>query len=167
MGGGGKEGAVDPTDFQALRVPLLGLRPHLTGLMTLGFEAVSRAAPDVSIVHGYPGTVKTPLLNGVPAEMMAGAQWVPLDECGERQVYLATSARYPPQNGGAAAVPLGDGLDVVVGSNGEIGSGMYSIQQDGEALSAETRQVLSDMREKGMVDAIQRHTEAEFKRILA
>lgn len=165
VGGGGHEGAIDTTDFQALRVPLPDLRPHLITLITLGLEAVARTAPEVSIVHDYPGTVKTPLLKDLPEEMLRDAVFVPLEECGERHVYLATSANYPPRSGDSIGVPLGDGIDVASGSTGEPGNGMYSVGQDGGGLSPAVQELLTDLRGKGMVDAIWRHTEAEFKRI--
>ncbi|KAK7755841.1 hypothetical protein SLS62_002127 [Diatrype stigma] len=165
VGGGGYEGAIDTTDFQALRVPLPELRSHLITLITLGLEAVARTAPEVSIVHDYPGTVKTPLLKDLSEEMLRDTVFVPLEECGERHVYLATSAKYPPGSGGSVGVPLGDGLEVASGSTGEPGNGIYSVGQDGEGTSLAVQELLADLRGKGVVDAVRHHTEAEFKRI--
>ena len=59
---------------------------------------------------------------------------VPIEECGERQLYLATSARYPPASASSdrsSGVPLGHGVEVAVGTTGEIGSGVYSVLWDG------------------------------------
>jgi hypothetical protein len=63
VGGGGYEGPLDPTDFQARRIPLTQIRGHLTTLISLGLEAVARTAPDVSFVHNFPGAVKTALFS--------------------------------------------------------------------------------------------------------
>ncbi len=42
VAGGGKEGVLDSSDFQALHVPLSGLRAHLTTLITLALEAAAK-----------------------------------------------------------------------------------------------------------------------------
>jgi len=175
VGGGGHEGPLDPTDFPALRVPRHELRGHLITLISLGLEAVARTAPEVSFVHDYPGTVNTTLfsrMKGVPGALMRAyvcllGPWVcvPIEESGERHLYLATSAMFPPLTSGSAAVQLGDGVDVALGTNGEIGSGMYSVGWDCESASGAVRELLAGLREKGMVDEVWRHTEGEFKRI--
>jgi hypothetical protein len=167
VAGGGFEGSIDSDDFQALRAPTSPpeLRERLSTLITLGLEAVGRTAPDVSFIHDYPGTVKTPLLKDVPEEMLKGAEFVPLDECGERHVYLATSARYPPKSGDVAMAPLSNGIKVAIGSNGELGSGVYSVGVDCETASATVLEKLRGLRENGMVDAVWNYTEGEFKRI--
>jgi hypothetical protein len=177
VGGGTLEGPIDPTDFPALRVPLLKLRGHLTTLITLGLEAVARTAPEVSFVHDYPGTVNTPLmthakgLHGVlvRAYVSLFGRWVcvPVEESGERHLYLATSSRFQPVSGKNAGIQLGDGVEVAVGTTGEIGSGMYSVGWDCGSASPAVRELLAGLREKGMVDEIWRHTEEEYKRIAA
>ena len=94
--------------------------------------------------------------------------YVPIEECGERQLYLATSARYLPAsvgNNGSSGVPLGDGIDVARGTAGEIGSGVYSIRPDGTSASPAVQKLLAGYRDKGMVEEIARHTESEFDRI--
>ncbi|OAA68485.1 NAD(P)-binding domain protein [Niveomyces insectorum RCEF 264] len=165
VGGGGLEGQLDMDDLEALRVPPPDLRGHLTTLITLGLEALARNAPEVSIVHDYPGTVKTPLLNGMPKEALRNLEFVPLEECGERHVYLATSARYPPRSGQGVGLRLDGEPEVSVGSNGDVGSGLYSVGKDGEGLSPETLKFLAVLRGKGTVDTILQHTEAVYKRI--
>lgn len=51
---GGHEGQLDTSDFQARRIPLLRIRGHLTTMISLGFEAVAKTAPDVSFVSRLP-----------------------------------------------------------------------------------------------------------------
>ena len=165
MGGGGFEGKLDLTDLQAFHVPLSELREHLSTLVTLGLEAICRPASDVTIVHSYPGTVRTPFLNHMPDEMMKNLTFVPLEECGERHIFLATSAKYPPANGEIVGVMSEDGVEVALGSNGQKGTGVYSVGVDCEAPSSMVREKLGRLREKGMVDEVWRHTEEEFKRI--
>lgn len=178
VGGGGLEGPLDPSDLPALSVPWHALRGHLSTLLSLGLEAVAKTAPDVSFVHDYPGTVDTPLASHMKG--MIGViirtyirllgRWVcvPIEECGERHLYLATSARYPPLSRGTerdSAVPLGDGLDVARGTTGEVGSGVYSVGWDGESSSPAVRKMLAGLRDMNMVERIWQHTESEFKRI--
>ena len=108
---------------------------------------------------------------------------VPLEECGERQLYLATSAKFPPakisegdagRGECATSVPLmmkEGGGDVVVarGTTGEIGGGVYSAGWDCEsALSSPSTgpwKVLAGLREKGMVSEIWRDVESVFRRV--
>ena len=94
--------------------------------------------------------------------------FVPIEECGERQLYLATSARYPPKSvgrDGGSGVPLGDGVDVARGTTGEVGSGLYSIKWDGTSMSPKVQKLLAGYRDEGMVEKIKEHTEGEFNRI--
>jgi hypothetical protein len=177
VGGGTLEGPIDPTDFPALRVPLLQIRKHLTTLITLGLEAVARTAPEISFVHDYPGTVNTPLMNhatGVHGVLVRAyirllGRWicVPIEESGERHLFLITSARFPPAIKEGAWVQLGDGVGVAVGTTGETGSGVYSVGWDCESASPAVIELLAVLREKGMMDEIWRHTEGEYKRITA
>lgn len=86
--------------------------------------------------HELPGVVKAGLLTGAYPFWM---KWslehtiVPVlkpsvvssQEAGERVVFFATSARYPPRQvaGGSkrAGIPLQDGVDVAKGANNEAG----------------------------------------------
>lgn len=93
---------------------------------------------------------------------------VPLEECGERHLYLATSGRFPARvKGGDVGngVNLGEGVDVARGTDGEVGSGVYSVGWDGESASIKVQGLLAGLRDKGMVGEIWRHAEGEFKRI--
>ena len=79
-------------------------------------------------MSGGLGTVRTPLLNYMPEEMLKTLVFVPVDESGERHLYLATSARFPALKGGSDGVQLGDGDEIALGTTGEVGSGMYSVR---------------------------------------
>lgn len=175
---GGSEGKLDPSDFPALRVPLTAIRGHLCTLISLGLESVAKTAPEVSFVHADPGGVKTALFDrveGVFGVLMRVfiffvGYWVfvPVEECGERQLFVATSGRYPPvvvegENG--FGVPMGDGVDVARGTTGEVGSGVYSVGWDGTSAPPKVEKLLTGYREKGMVEEVRRHTEGEFDRI--
>ena len=170
VGGGGKEGLLDVTKFPALRVPLPQFRGHLTTLITLGLEAVAKTATDVSFIHDYPGTVNTGLYRDMNAPPFNTSLSVPIQECGERHLYLATSAQFPSRERENAAVRLGDGAQVVVGTTGKIGTGVYSVGETCESASSESAsnevvELLAGLREKGTVEEVWRHTEGEIRRI--
>ena len=127
-------------------------------------------------MHDYPGTVNTPLLSHVEGVMgvlvraivyiVGYWRFVPIEECGERQLYLATSGRYPPAKvGGRDGVPLGDGVDLARGTTGEVGSGLYSVGWDGASASPAVEKLLAGYRDDGIVDQIWQHGESEFDRI--
>ena len=175
VAGGGNEGHVDTSDFQGRRVPLLKLRGHFITIITLSLEIMARTAPNISFVHDFPGSVNTALFKRTPGVIMVimrtffglFGRWlcVPIEECGERHLYLATSARYPPKSGMCPAVPLNDGIDVAQGTTGQCGSGVYSILWDCESCSPAVRKLLAGYRDDGTAEEIWRHTESEFNRI--
>ena len=129
-------------------------------------------------MHCDPGAVKTALydrVEGIVGVLMRAVvsvvgYWVgvPIEECGERQLYLATSARYPAASvggDGGSGVPLGDGDDLARGTTGEVGSGVYSVLWDGTSASPSVQKLLAGYRNEGMVEQIRQHTEGEFNRI--
>lgn len=175
VAGGGREGPIDATDFQGLQVPLRKIRAHLCTLTTLGLETVAKTAPEVSFVHDYPGTVKTSLLDHGSGFMLLLVKcyigllghWVclPIEECGERQLFLATSERFPPLEDTGEVLNLVDSASVVVGSIGEAGSGVYSVGWDCESASLSVLKLLANLRAQGMVELVRKHTQEEFQQI--
>ena len=174
----GKEGPIDANDFQGMHVSFLSLRGQGASMMTLGLEAVARNAPTVSFIHDFPGAVKTGMgrdVTGVTGTVLRTVfkvigpfhTWTPIEECGDRHVFYTTSAKYPPANpkGDGSGIALTDVVTVAKGTNGEVGSGVYSLTGDGESSGPTVEKVLSDLRDSGMVDQLWKHTETEFKRI--
>ena len=101
----GKEGPVSVNDFKALKVSALSARGHASSLITLSLEALAKKAPDVTFIHNFPGPVKTNFLRGgqgAAIYVMNGLfklvspfmNFYSIEECGERHLFLATSARY-------------------------------------------------------------------------
>lgn len=179
VAGGGIEGHLDTTDFPALRIPLWKIRGHLTSLITLGLEVIAKSASEVSFIHDYPGTVRTPLINQatglhgvlVRAYVNLLGRWicVPLDESAARHLFFITSGRFPPaklDGENALGVVIGDEKVMSRGSNGEIGSGVYSISWNGESAGPAALKILATHRDGGALDQIRQHTESEFKRII-
>ncbi|KAI0134008.1 hypothetical protein BJ170DRAFT_705498 [Xylariales sp. AK1849] len=167
VGGGTLEGPLDVSDFPALRVPRPELRGHLSTLITFGLEAIARTAPEVSFVHSYLGTVDTPLLRYMSEDMLQLHVLLPVDESGERHLYLVTSARFPPavKGGNNDSMHLKEEVAVERGTNGEVGSGVYTAGPDCEGPTTTVQDLLGEMRCKGIVEEVWRHTEGEFERI--
>jgi hypothetical protein len=115
-------------------------------------------------VHGYPGSVNTGLYRDMKGPPFDPKDAMPIEECGERQLYLASSARFPPKYDESMIV-TGYDVEVAVRSTGEVGSGVYSVGKDCESASSEVGGLLAGLRESGMVEEAWRHTELEFKRI--
>lgn len=176
VGAGTKEGTIFRDDFQANTLGVLSFRGHLTSMITLSLDAVARQAPEVSFVHDYPGFVKTGLsreLTGVAASvskvvfapLMAVLQ-IPIEETGERQLYLATSARFPPRDGGGAeGVALREGVTASTGFDGTPAGGIYSVDYEAEGPGQKVEETLQNYKKNNMGDKVWNHTEEEFVRI--
>lgn len=54
---------------------------------------------------------------------------------------------------------------VARGTNGEIGSGVYSVDLEGESSGPKVQDLLARFREEGLVERFWKHTEEEFRRI--
>ncbi|MCJ1477738.1 hypothetical protein MMC13_006411 [Lambiella insularis] len=174
---GGKEGPVDTTDLQGWNVPMLAQRGHASSLVTLSLEVFAKKAPNVSFIHGFPGPVKSGIGRGTKGALMFTLKAVftvrgllvnmPVEECGERHLFLATSARYPAGTEGnvAPGVPLAGGVKVARGTDGNDGSGVYSIDQYGESAGPKVEELLAKMKKDGTEGKIWNNMEEEFKRI--
>lgn len=151
---------------------MTGIRGHSANMVTLGLEAVARKAEanGVSFIHAYPGFVKSGIgreakrawsvllkvMGAVAGPFIA----IPFEESGERHVFIATSARY-----GEGGVEQKKGDAIAVGSNGEKGSGVYSVDEYGESAGPKALKMLENMRKDGMIDKLWKHTEDEYVRI--
>ncbi|OCK85543.1 NAD(P)-binding protein [Lepidopterella palustris CBS 459.81] len=173
VGAGGREGHVHTDDLQGLKVSLRHIRGHITAMITLALEKLAQEAPTVSFVHDYPGTVRTALfdrggtwiLQVFKAFLWLSERWlcVPIEECGERHVFLSTTPRYAPAEG--SQITAKD--SVFRGSDGQTGSGVYSVGWDCESSPSSVETLLATQREDGTADAIWRHTMDQFARITA
>jgi hypothetical protein len=137
----------------------------------------------VSFIHDFPGAVKTNLGKDVKEmpmvvlttvfRVIAPLVTMPFDEAGERQLFFATSARFPPRapaaagkgSGAAAGVPLAPGVEIARGTDGNPGSGVYSISMEGESAKPKVEQLLAEYRKNGTLQKVWKHTEGEFTRV--
>ncbi|KAK3290515.1 uncharacterized protein B0H64DRAFT_350513 [Chaetomium fimeti] len=178
-----------PTKPKPNPAHLLQLRAHTSTMMTLALESLALEAPDVSFVHSFPGFVRThagrevraasavglvqTVLNKVVGPMVT----VPLAEAGERQLYAATSGRFParcgcggPGVGGVvvtAGVGLkdGEGVGVARGSDARVGGGVYSVSFDAEPQSVKVEEAVQRLRDEDLVRRLWLHTVGEFVRV--
>lgn len=177
IAGGTKEGPIDTSDLAALRIPFGKMRGQLASMHTLALETLSEQAPTVSFVHDFPGAVVTPLFDGAPgwagvvvwvlgAYLRLFQRWlsVPIEECGERHVFLATSAKYAAREGKADGVVVGEGVERGKATEGVEG-GVYSVDWDGEGPGDRVMGLLEGLRKKGVREVVWEHTSGEFERI--
>ncbi|KAJ8074435.1 hypothetical protein PM082_015336 [Marasmius tenuissimus] len=150
---GTKEGAIDESDWEGR---------NITGSPLKG--------RDVSFIHDFPGLVKSnigreakgfgmKLFLGI-SSLLAPFIAVPTEESGERHVFLMASAKYPPASDQrSSGVPLGEGVEVARGTDGKAGSGVYSIDWDGESASPKVEELLAKLRTDGVAERLQKRFE--------
>ncbi|KAL4947819.1 hypothetical protein BDW69DRAFT_199349 [Aspergillus filifer] len=144
-----------------------GLHASMMGNFYL--EALAKRYRGSSFVHAYPSGVDTGVLRDFPgatvimpvARVLLKPWMVPLEESGERHLFAATSARYPPRT--AADSGKGGEGDVAVGSDGTKGSGCYWLSWDGEPFSSHKK--FEKVRGENGGERIVRHTEEVFERV--
>ena len=170
--GPGGESAIDFDDLDLKHnYSLRKAAAHAITMTDFAFEEFATKNPTVSFVHSYPGGVKTGFFkeSGFAIRAMARlaltlmSPWmIPIEESGERHLYAATSAAYPPKAGEEGGVEVGDG-DVKKGSAGEIGTGAYFIGSDGERRANE--KLLKELRGKDAGAKVWAHTMKLFENI--
>ncbi|KAK4694108.1 hypothetical protein P7C71_g3416, partial [Lecanoromycetidae sp. Uapishka_2] len=144
---------------------------HAITMTDFSFEEMAKQNPSISFVHTYPGMVKTGFTKdaGFALKMALNlavtvfSPWtVGIEESGERHLYAATSAAYPPKSGEKGGVGIG-GDQPTKGSDGEAGSGAYLIGWEGDFRGNE--KVLKELREKNAGQKIWQHTMSILKSV--
>lgn len=151
---GGKERELDLNDLEC-KVNFSAIRAAGVGAAqtTLAFEELAKAHPKIAFIHKYPGFVNTgaagKILNSVPGILAIPARlinWLILpiltyffattpEIAGERGLFLATSARFPPSKPDAPGVALPNGVEVAkstIVTDGR-GNGVYTLDENDEA----------------------------------
>lgn len=151
-------------------------RGHGASLATLSLEALQKKAPKVSFIHDFPSPVKSGIARGTSGPMRYFAAvisttigkfiYIPNQECGERHLFLETSARYPgaTDEDTAPGIPLANGVPVAAGTTGKAGSGVYTLDQNCESAGSKVVEILAQLREESMIDAVWKDTEEQFLR---
>lgn len=141
-------------------------------------NVMARQAPGVSFIHIFPGGVKTPFGKDAKGGMAVARmmfnffgfffiKYLPPDECGARQLYCATSARFPPAAAGGhvddGGVSLSDHVTIARGTDGKPGSGSYTINFDAENVSLDVDKHLTQARADGMEEKLWTHILQEIE----
>jgi hypothetical protein len=130
----------------------------------------------VSFLIVSPGGVKTALMDNVPGilgmsiravlTVVGPFMYVPIDECGRRNVFMSTAGAFPALEGtGKSGVDLVEGVSIAIGVDGKPGSGVYSLGYDGSEAGETVINLLQKYRAEGLVGKIWKHTQEEFERI--
>ena len=172
------ENKIDMADFQGFRLGRMSCSGHQASITTLALEAHQKSAPEVSFVHNFPGAVESGIARGEIGWLMRFLKtvWavlgplvhIPLEQAGDRHLFLCTSARFAATSENeAAGVPLADGLAVARGTGGKAGSGVYSIDANGESASPKVERLLAQLRSEGMVERVKERIDADIGSALA
>lgn len=176
VGAASCEGAIDTSNLLGEGFSVLKLRDQFASMQTLLLEEVSRRAPDVSLVHDVPGVVESGITRdaqGLQATMMIAVARLlrplistPTAECGERHVFLATSAMFPPRESKAIdGVPLKDTATAARGSNGTNGSGTYTLDNKCVSSPSRAEEILRAFRDNGTAKLVWESIASDLKRI--
>lgn len=141
--------------------------------MTLLMEAHHNAAPEVSFIHNFPGAVVSGIARGEIGWLMRTLKtiWgvlgplvhIPLEEAGDRHLFLGTNGRFPAGSDDmTAGVPVVDGLAVARGIHGKLGSGVYSIDENGESAKPKVENLLAQFRKEGLVGRVKENVESDI-----
>lgn len=151
---------------------------------TLAFEELAKSNPNITFIHKHPGVVATGLADKLlttatgfwiyPAMLL---RWVvpfmllfaiPIDVVGERGLFVATSARYPPAQPktGNLGVALPKGVEVAKASvitDGK-GNGVYLLDKNDD--STRDAPVMPRYREEGKSKVVLESTISVWERAL-
>lgn len=153
-------------------------RDQMASMQTLLLEEAAGHAPDVSFIHDVPGVVKSGITRdakglGLSIMIFVSRLLGPLietspEECGERHIFFATSALYPPLRDSAATsgVLWTGNPDRARGSNGQGGSGIYTIDNKGESSPQKVEQLLADFRDNGTAEAVCKYVATDIERVM-
>lgn len=176
--GGGKEGPIVADQLGGVGLSMMSARAHISSMVTIALEEIAKKSRGVSFIHDFPGAVKTAILDDLKGifpmiarsvfKILAPFICIPIEESGERHLFLATSAKYsaPSTNSSnGSGVPLDKDDALATGTNGTLESGVYSIGSDGESSGPKIEKLLAEIRNSGLAEKVWQHTESEFTRI--
>ena len=154
---------------------------HTATMNSLALGELASSQPSISFIHAFPGLVVTPAANKftedwpLPLRLLfhsfvlpvVGFFTVKLQESGERHLFHATSARYPPaqvKDQLHSGVVLPKGVGIAKGWDLIEGSGCYLLNHDGEIIG--DQKLLEEYRKKEMGKKIWAHTLEVFDRVV-
>lgn len=147
---------------------------HSATMTSLTFEHLAKQYPETSFVHAFPGIVKTSIFSkGFSWWVTLLMTWiisplltpfaVSVDECGERQLFHATSARYPPsKSAGSGSEARAAGVARPEGVGVARGEGAYLVNWNGETGEGKC---MRGYRGRGMGKRVWEHTLGVFEKV--
>lgn len=142
---------------------------HCVVMTDFSIEVLAQMYPHTAFSHSYPGTVKTGIANQLSGPVRLAVKvlyavmtpWIlDVKESGERHYFQMTNKCYPAANGGVG-IEMPEGVSVMKGSNGKIGSGAYLLDWDGKATGDE--EILKKYRDQNMAQRVWEHTMQIFQ----
>ncbi|THY41927.1 hypothetical protein D6C99_07643 [Aureobasidium pullulans] len=174
------EGEIQMDDFQGWHMKLMANRDHAASITTLSLESHHKDNPNVSFVHNFPGVIKSGITRGTSGVVLTALKavvrifgslfYMPAEEAGDRHVFLSTSARYSAgEKDEAAGVPLSVAPDLSFarGTDGELASGVYSINASGESAGEKVEDALASLRSRGMTQKVMDIINTDIEKALA
>ncbi|KAJ4257652.1 hypothetical protein NW757_003276 [Fusarium falciforme] len=153
---------------------------HCSYMNTFCMEEYAERQPRVSFVHVYPGLVLTTNVTTGPLPWIVRKliRWAiyPMlslfaqsyEEAGDRMIFISLSGSLPSKgnngHGGRAALGCTDNSQVLVGSDGAIGSGSYCV--DWKASRMDNSATLNKLRLADARAGVWEHTMGTFASIL-
>ncbi|KAJ4387790.1 hypothetical protein N0V93_008392 [Gnomoniopsis smithogilvyi] len=172
------EGPIDLDNIPALGFPLRQFRDQSASILTLLLEEAARRAPDVSFIHTTPGIVKSGIMRDMEPTIQlsimvaickALSPFINTSpyECAERLVFTASSAMFTPRQSGVGClgVPLTESLAVARGSDGQVSSGIYTVDNKGDISPSKVERLLHEFREDGTATKVWEYLRDDFLRI--
>jgi hypothetical protein len=172
------EGAIDLNNMTGQGFHFLKIRDQVASMGTLILEEAAKRAPDVSFIHDVPGIVKSgisrdaeglkmQLIVAVTSFLLGPFLQTPVAECGERHVFLATSAKFLPRTNPriSAGVGMDESLSAARGTDGKPGTGVYSVDNKGESAPSRVETLLAQFREEGTAQKVIDYLFSDFRRI--
>lgn len=181
--GAGREGRLNEDDLELKHTFSHATAAcHTATMNTLALEEVASSHPTISCIHVFPGLVLTGVFTTFAQDWyfplrflfmwgvlpIANIFSVSLQETGERHLFYATSARYPPAgvvDPLGRGVPLPKGVEVAKGADWNEGSGCYLLDRTGETVG--DKKLLDEYRKRDMGKMIWDHTQEVFDRVLS
>ncbi|KAL2431407.1 hypothetical protein ABEF95_007954 [Exophiala dermatitidis] len=180
--GAGEEGALVLDDLGMTQPKTYGplYAMGAAGSMTTLFLEKLGSLPEnnkVVFIHTFPGMVPDTALqvqnsfflyNWIYSLIKRLSGWVmkthSAEEAGERTLFVATNGRFRRIQDGQRGVAA-SGTDVQQGSNGVVGSGVYIVGEDSDAIPDGGNDELKKLREQGGADRVWEYTVEELERI--
>ncbi|KAE8151344.1 hypothetical protein BDV25DRAFT_152802 [Aspergillus avenaceus] len=172
---GGQEGKIEEDNLDLQKSwSFMKAASYAATMNSLAVEHLAAQYPTISFAHVFPGVVRTPLMNtsfgsiaGSIVGFLSRPMSLSLQESGQRNVFISTSAAYPPaapEDPTSIGVPLVDGLKATVASTGKVGGGSYILNYDGANNANE--KLMNGYREQGFPKKVWDHTLAIFSKAL-